>query len=97
MTFLPNFCPLIILYYIILYYIILYYIILYYILLYFPLKVSKNYFSQVYGHIFGQNVINGVNLVNIGQVGKNGHNWVILAYFVGQNDIKCQNWGEVVK
>ena len=59
----------------------------------FTLKVYKNYFSQVYGHIFGQNVINGVNLVNIGQFGKNGHNWVILAYFVGQNDIKCQNLG----
>ena len=29
---------------------------------YFSLKVSKNYFSQVYGHKFCQIVINGVNL-----------------------------------
>ena len=30
------------------------------------LKVSKNYFSQVFGQICGQNVINEVNLVKIG-------------------------------
>ena len=28
---------------------------------------SKNYFSQVYWHKFGKNVINGVNLVKIGK------------------------------
>ena len=33
------------------------------------LKVSKNYFSQVYGQKWGKNVINGVNLV------KTGHFW----------------------
>ena len=32
----------------------------------FSLKVSKNYFSQVSGHKFGKNVINGVNLIKIG-------------------------------
>ena len=32
----------------------------------FSWKVSKNYFSQVYRQKFGQNVINGVNLVKIG-------------------------------
>ena len=35
----------------------------------FSQNVSKNYFSQVYGHKFGQNVINGVNLVKIGHFG----------------------------
>ena len=30
------------------------------------LKVSKNYFNQVYGQKSGKNVINGVNLVKIG-------------------------------
>ena len=30
------------------------------------LKVSKNYFSQVYGQKCGKNVINGVNFVKIG-------------------------------
>ena len=30
------------------------------------LKVSKNYFSQVYGQQCGKNIINGVNLVKIG-------------------------------
>ena len=37
--------------------------------IFFSLKVFKNYFSQVYGHKFGQSVINGVNLVKIGHVG----------------------------
>ena len=40
----------------------------------FSLKVSKNYFSQVYGHNFGQNVINGVNLVKIGHFCENAQN-----------------------
>ena len=42
------------------------------------LKDSKNYFSQVYGHIFGQNVINGVSLVKIGHFWENGQNCIIL-------------------
>ena len=44
-----------------------------------------------------KNVINGVNLVKIGHFDQNGHNWVILAYFGGQNDFICQNLVKVVK
>ena len=40
------------------------------------LKVSKNYFSPVYGQKCGKNVINGVNLVIFDE---NGQNCVILA------------------
>ena len=57
-------------------------------------KVSKNYFSQVYGHKFGQNVING------GQFDQNRsfwmkmvQNWVIL----GQNGATGQNLGKMVE
>ena len=60
----------------------------------FSLKVSKNYFNQVYGHNLGQNVINGVNLVKI------GHFWwkySKLGHFGGQNVPICQNLGKLVK
>ena len=42
-------------------------------------------------------VINGANLVKIGHFGENGQNRVTLAYFGGQNDVICQNFGKVVK
>ena len=44
----------------------------------FSLKVSKNYFSQVYGQKFGQKVINGVNLIKIGHFYENRQISVIL-------------------
>ena len=50
--------------------------------------------KEVYGHIFGQNVINVVNFCHFGE---NCQIWVILAYFGGQNDIICQNFGKMVK
>ena len=40
----------------------------------FSLKVSKNYLSQFYGHIFGQKCYNGGNLVKIGHFGEHGQN-----------------------
>ena len=58
------------------------------------LKVSTNYFSQVYVHKFCKNVINAVNLVKIGHFwGK----WSKLGHFGGKNDVISQNFGQAVK
>ena len=58
------------------------------------LKVSKNYFSQVYGQKCGKNDINGVILVKIGHF---WWKWSKLGHFGGQNDVICLNVGKVVK
>ena len=44
----------------------------------FALKVSKYYFSYVYGHKFGQNVINGSIWSKYINFGENGQTWIIL-------------------
>ena len=54
------------------------------------LKVSKNYFDQVYGQKFGKNVINGANLDKIGHFcGKCSK----LSHFGGKNDVIGINFG----
>ena len=60
----------------------------------FSLKVSKNYFGQVYGLNFGKNVINGVNFVKISHFWLK---WSKFAHFGSQNDVRVQNLGKVVK
>ena len=60
----------------------------------FSLKVSKNYFSQVYGHKFGQ------NCHKWGQFCQNRSFWVkMVQYWVilGQNGATGQNLWKVVK
>ena len=57
----------------------------------FSLKVSKTYFSQFHGHNLGKNVINGVNLVEI------GHFWLKcskLVPFWGQNYPHMSKFGK---
>ena len=61
------------------------------------LKVSKNYFSQVYGQKCGKNVINGFNLVKLGHFwwkwSKSGN----FGIFWDQNDVIVQNLAKEVK
>ena len=60
----------------------------------FSLKVSKNYFSQVYVQKIVKNVINGVNLVKIGHFWSK---WLKLGHFGDQNDVLSQNLVKFVK
>ena len=61
----------------------------------FYLKVSKNNFSQGYGHKFDQNSL------LMGQFGQNRSFQVKMSqkpsFFGGKNDVICQNFGKVIK
>ena len=62
--------------------------------IFFSLNVSKNYFSQVHGHKFGQ------KCHYWGQFGQNRSflvKMVKLGSFLGQNGASGQNLGKVVK
>ena len=60
----------------------------------FSLRVSKNYFSQVYGKKFGQKCHQcGQFCQNRSFLGE----MVEIGSFWGQNDVLCQNLGKVVK